>query len=258
MTKGLRSRLVGVWLCTVLGALAETAAILLFGDLTDNALQNAAQWLGIAVVGAAVGYAGGSLAVRVSERFVMRLREHVFDHVRKLPPRFFQRHRQGDLLSRLTGDVEAIEQIAVSGLIGTASAMFSAVVYAAAAFWLRWELAAATFVLAPSSGWPPGGSPPVSGPSHARAGVADGTVTSVVEESLGNLVLTQAYGRQDAERRRLSREATAWFRAAVRSGGRLRVGGVLRCRARCRWREGGFFCGDVAGSRSPDVMVVGR
>ncbi len=160
----------GVWLCTVLGALAETAAILLFGDLTDNALQNAAQWLGIAVVGAAVGYAGGSLAVRVSERFVMRLREHVFDHVRKLPPRFFQRHRQGDLLSRLTGDVEAIEQIAVSGLIGTASAMFSAVVYAAAAFWLRWELAAATFVLAPSSGWPPGGSPPVSGPSHARAG----------------------------------------------------------------------------------------
>ncbi|GAA3787787.1 hypothetical protein GCM10023083_24530 [Streptomyces phyllanthi] len=158
MTKGLRRWLVLVWLCTVLGALAETSAILLFGDLTDNALQNgsldafwtpAAQWLAIAVVGAAIGYAGGSLAVWVSERFVMRLREHVFDRVQKLPPHFFQRHRQGDLLSRLTGDVEAVEQMAVSGLIGTASALFSAVFYAAAAFWLRWDLAAATFALAP-------------------------------------------------------------------------------------------------------------
>lgn len=226
MTKGLRRWLVGVWLCTVLGALAETAAILLFGDLTDNALQKgsldafwspAAQWLGIAVVGAAVGYAGGSLAVWVSERFVMRLREHVFDHVQKLPPHFFQRHRQGDLLSRLTGDVEAIEQMAVSGLIGTASALFSAVFYAAAAFWLRWELAAATFLLAPLF-WLAARRFAAGVRSVAREGrVADGAVTSVVEESLGNLVLTQAYGRQDAERRRLSREATAWFRAAVRS-----------------------------------------
>lgn len=226
LTKGLRRWLVAVWLCTVLGALAETAAILLFGDLTDNALQKgsldafwtpAVQWLGIAVIGAAIGYAGGSLAVWVSERFVMRLREHVFDHVQKLPPHFFQRHRQGDLLSRLTGDVEAIEQMAVSGLIGTASALFSAVFYAAAAFWLRWDLASAAFVLAPLF-WLAARKFSAAVKSVAREGrVADGAVTSVVEESLGNLVLTQAYGREDAERRRLRQEASAWFRAAVRS-----------------------------------------
>ncbi|MFE7838894.1 ABC transporter ATP-binding protein [Streptomyces sp. NPDC057474] len=226
MTKGLRRWLVAIWLCTVLGALAETSAILLFSELTDNALQKgaldafwvpAAQWLGIAVVGAAIGYAGGSLSVWVSERFVMRLREHVFDHVQKLPPHFFQRHRQGDLLSRLTGDVEAIEQMAVSGLLGTATALFSAVFYAAAAFWLRWDLAAATFVLAPLF-WVAARRFSAGVKSVAREGrVADGAVTSVVEESLGNLVLTQAYGREDAERRRLRQEASAWFRAAVRS-----------------------------------------
>ncbi|NNN35085.1 ABC transporter ATP-binding protein [Streptomyces sp. S3(2020)] len=226
LTRGLRRWLVVVWMCTVLGALAETAAILLFGDLTDNALQKgsldafwtpAVQWLGIAVIGAAIGYTGGSLAVWVSERFVMRLREHVFDHVQKLPPHFFQRHRQGDLLSRLTGDVEAIEQMAVSGLIGTASALFSAVFYAAAAFWLRWDLASAAFVLAPLF-WLAARRFSAGVKAVAREGrVADGAVTSVVEESLGNLVLTQAYGREDAERRRLRQEASAWFRAAVRS-----------------------------------------
>ncbi|MFF4957425.1 ABC transporter ATP-binding protein [Streptomyces sp. NPDC001222] len=226
LTKGLRGWLVAVWVCTVLSALAETEAILLFSDLTDHALKKgslsafwdpAVKWLGIAVVGAIVAYAGNSLAAWITERFVMRLREHVFDHVQQLPPHFFQRHRQGDLLSRLTSDVEAIETMVVSGLVGAASAAFSALFYAAAAFWLRWDLAAATFVLAPLF-WLAARRFSGSIKDVSRAGrVADGAITSVVEESLGNIVLTQAYDRRDAERRRLSEEANAWFRASVRS-----------------------------------------
>ncbi|UXY20507.1 ABC transporter ATP-binding protein/permease [Streptomyces cynarae] len=226
MTRGLRGRLAIVWGCTVLAALAETAAILLFSELTDHALQKgslsafwapAAEWLVVAVLGAAIGYAGNSLATWITERFVMRLREHVFDHVQQLPPHFFQRHRQGDLLSRLTGDVEAIETMVVSGLVGAASAAFSAVFYAAAAFWLRWDLAAATFVLAPLF-WLAARRFSGSIKTVSREGrVADGAITSVVEESLGNIVLTQAYDRRAAERRRLGQEANAWFRASVRS-----------------------------------------
>ncbi|WP_328748272.1 ABC transporter ATP-binding protein/permease [Streptomyces sp. NBC_00285] len=226
LTKGLRRWLVTVWLCTVLAALAETEAILLFGDLTDHALQKgslaafwdpAVKWLAVAVAGAVVAYAGNSLAAWATERFVMRLREHVFDHVQKLPPHFFQRHRQGDLLSRLTGDIEAIETMVVSGLVGAASAAFSALFYAAAAFWLRWDLATATFVLAPLF-WLAARRFSGSIKSVSREGrVADGAITSVVEESLGNIVLTQAYDRRDAERRRLAEEANAWFRASVRS-----------------------------------------
>ena len=226
LTKGLRKWLILVWVCTVLAALAETEAILVFSDLTDNALQKgslaafwtpAVKWLAVAVVGAIVAYAGNSLAAWVTERFVMRLREHVFDHVQQLPPHFFQRHRQGDLLSRLTSDVEAIETMVVSGLVGAASAAFSALFYAAAAFWLRWDLAAATFVLAPLF-WLAARRFSGSIKDVSREGrVADGAITSVVEESLGNIVLTQAYDRRDAERRRLNEEASAWFRASVRS-----------------------------------------
>ncbi|MFC8512912.1 ABC transporter ATP-binding protein [Streptomyces sp. NPDC057257] len=226
LTRGLRRWLILVWLCTVVAALAETEAILVFSDLTDNALQKgslaafwgpAVKWLGVAVLGAIVAYAGNSLAAWITERFVMRLREHVFDHVQQLPPHFFQRHRQGDLLSRLTSDVDAIETMVVSGLVGAASAAFSALFYAAAAFWLRWDLAAATFVLAPLF-WLAARRFSGSIKDVSREGrVADGAITSVVEESLGNIVLTQAYDRRDAERRRLHEEATAWFRASVRS-----------------------------------------
>ncbi|MFD8869229.1 ABC transporter ATP-binding protein [Streptomyces sp. NPDC059590] len=229
LTSGDRRWLVLICACVVAAALAETAAILLFSDLTDHALQEgslsafwspAGQWFAVAVIGAAVGYTGNSLAVWTAERFVLRLRARVFGHVQDLPPHFFQRHRQGDLVERLTGDVEAIEQMVVSGVVGTVSALFSTVFFATAAFWLRWDLALATLVLAPLF-WL--AARRFSGRIKTVAReerVADGAITSVVEESLGNIVLTQAYNRKAAEEKRLRREARAWMRASV-AGARM-------------------------------------
>ena len=229
LTKGDRRWIVLICACVVVAALAETAAVLLFSDLTDNALRQgslsafwspAAQWLAVAVLGAGVGYAGNSLAVWTAERFVMRLRARVFGHVQDLPPHFFSRHRQGDLLERLTGDIDAIEQMVVSGVVGTVSAIFSTVFFSVAAFTLRWDLALATFVLAPLF-WL--AARRFSGRIKTVAReerVADGAITSVVEESLSNVVLTQAYNRKAAEEDRLRREAWAWMRASV-SGARM-------------------------------------
>ncbi|PBC97982.1 ATP-binding cassette subfamily B protein [Streptomyces sp. Ag82_O1-15] len=225
LTRGDRKWLLLIIGCVVVAALAETASILLFAQLMDHALkagslsafwEPAGAWLGVAVIGAIVGYLGNSLAVWTAERFVLRLRASVFRHVQDLPPDFFQKHRQGDLVERLTGDVEAIEQMVVSGVVGTVSAAFSAVFYATAALWLRWDLALVTFLLAPlflvAARRFAGRIKTASREERA----ADGAITSVVEESLGNVVLTQAYNRRRAEEKRLDREARAWMRASVR------------------------------------------
>lgn len=229
LTRGDRGWMLVIVGCVVVSALAETASILLFAELTDNALEAgslsafwgpAGAWLGVAAVGALVGYLGNSLATWTAERFVLRLRANVFGHVQDLPPHFFQRHRRGDLVERLTGDVEAIEQLVVSGVVGTISAAFSTVFYAAAALWLRWDLALATFVLAPLFLLAARRFSGRIKQASQDERVADGAITSVVEESLGNIVLTQAYNRRRDEERRLDKEARAWMRASVR-GARL-------------------------------------
>ncbi|MER5199478.1 ABC transporter ATP-binding protein [Streptomyces sp. NPDC002755] len=229
LTRGDRRWMLVIVGCVVVSALAETASILLFAELTDNALEAgslsafwgpAGAWLAVAAVGALVGYLGNSLATWTAERFVLRLRANVFGHVQDLPPHFFQRHRRGDLVERLTGDVEAIEQLVVSGVVGTISAAFSAVFYAAAALWLRWDLALATFVLAPLFLLAARRFAGRIKQASQDERVADGAITSVVEESLVNVVLTQAYNRRRDEERRLDKEARAWMRASVR-GARL-------------------------------------
>ncbi|MFI0906658.1 ABC transporter ATP-binding protein [Streptomyces sioyaensis] len=226
LTRGDRRWIVLVCLSAVVAALAETAAILLFAELTDNALQKgsvsafwgpAGLWLGVAVLGAIVGYLGNSLAAWTAERFVMRLRARVFAHLQELPPHFFQRNRRGDLVERMTGDVDAIEQLVVSGLVQAVTAGFGIIFYAGAALWLRWDLALATFALAPlfwiAASRFTGRVKEVS----RRERVADGAITSVVEEGLVNVVLTQAYNRQRDEQERLRREARRWLRASVTS-----------------------------------------
>ncbi|MEU5541985.1 ABC transporter ATP-binding protein [Streptomyces sioyaensis] len=226
LTRGDRRWIVLICLCAIVAALAETVAILVFAELTDNALQKgsvsafwapAALWLGVAVAGGVVGYLGNSLAAWTAERFVMRLRARVFAHLQKLPPHFFQRNRRGDLVERLTGDVDAIEQLVVTGLVQAATAVFGVIFYAGAAFWLRWDMALVTFALAPlfwiATRRFTGRVKEVS----RRERAADGAITSVVEEGLVNVVLTQAYNRQHDEQERLRREARSWLRASVTS-----------------------------------------
>ncbi|MFD3416786.1 ABC transporter ATP-binding protein [Streptomyces decoyicus] len=226
LTRGDRRWIVLVILSAILATLAETVAILLFAELTDNALQKgsvsafwgpAGLWLGLAVAGAIVGYLGNSLAAWVAERFVMRLRARVFAHLQTLPPHFFQRNRRGDLLERLTGDVDAIEELVVSGFVQAITALFGVIFYAGAALWLRWDLALATFALAPLFWFATSRFTHRVKEVSRRERAADGAITSVVEEGLVNVVLTQAYNRQRDEQERLRREAHSWLRASVTS-----------------------------------------
>ncbi|MDX6353429.1 MAG: ATP-binding cassette, subfamily bacterial, partial [Streptomyces sp.] len=226
LTGGDRRWMVLVCCFALLNALGETAAILLFGELTDGALRKgsladfwtpAGQWLAVAVIAAVAGYLGNLLTAWTAERFVMRLRAKVFSHLQTLPPHFFQRYRQGDLVERLTGDVDAIEQLAVSGVLQGLSAVLSAVLYAAAALWLRWDLALATFLMAPLFWLAARRLSGRLGAVSQDGRAADGAITAVVGESLDNLLLTQAYNRQHGEEQRLEGAARSWLRAAVSS-----------------------------------------
>ncbi|MFB7188553.1 ABC transporter ATP-binding protein [Streptomyces sp. NPDC056230] len=226
LTRGDRRWLVLILLCAVVAAIAETITVLLFAELTDSALQKgsvsafwkpAGQWLAVAVIGAVVGYLGHSVAAWVAERFVLRLRARVFGHLQTLPPHFYQRNRRGDLVERLTGDVEAIEALVVSGIVGAASALFSTLFYAAAALWLRWDLALATFVMVPLFWFT---TRRFAGPLRAvsrRGRAADGAITAVVEETLVNVVMTQAYNRQQDEEARLLSKARIRLKTAVKA-----------------------------------------
>jgi ATP-binding cassette, subfamily B, bacterial len=116
------------------------------------------------------------------------------------------RRRLGDLIARMSGDIQAIESFMVGGLGEAISAIARICFFAGALFLLDWQLALAALALA--------------GPFYLAARFfarlarhaarekrrRSGALSAVAEESLANAALVQSFERGDAERARLVRE----------------------------------------------------
>ncbi|MFJ2033922.1 ABC transporter ATP-binding protein [Streptosporangium sp. NPDC087985] len=223
-TRGLRRLFVAGVLLAIVAAICEVAAIGLFGFITDEVLsrQNlgafwgpASAWLGLAVVAGLASFAGSYATAVGGERFLLRLRDKVFSHIQTLTTDFFDNRRLGDLMARLTDDVEAIEELVGSGLVRLFTTAASVVFFAGAAFYIRWDLALVTFAMIPAFLIVSKVFASRFRNAAARERLSNGTMNSVIEESLANQALVQAYNRQESEARRLHGEGHTWMRAKV-------------------------------------------
>jgi len=90
---------------------------------------------------------------QVGQRFVYELRRNLFAHIQRLSLRFHDRQRTGDLTSRLTSEVQAIQDMIANGLIMLGSNFFLLTGMLALMFWLSWQMALATLSVAPLLLW---------------------------------------------------------------------------------------------------------
>ncbi len=216
-----------LWLSLVLvivTPLVDAGAILLFKVLVDDVLtprdfgafpKIAAAFVGVTLLVGFLGFVGQYLGAWIAENFLHRMRTRVFAHLHTLSVSFFDRRRLGDLLSRLTGDVAAIEGVMLSGVIGIISNLMRIVVFTGVLFYLNWRLALASLVAVPVF-WA------AARVFARRIKVASrevrrraGSITVVAEESLGNATLIQAYGREGAEVDRFAAQSMGSVRAGL-------------------------------------------
>jgi ATP-binding cassette, subfamily B, bacterial len=86
---------------------------------------------------------------QVGQHFVFALRRNLFAHMQRLSLRFHDRQRTGDLTTRLTSEVQAIQDMISTGMIVVGSNLFLLVGMLALMFWLSWQMALATVSIAP-------------------------------------------------------------------------------------------------------------
>jgi ATP-binding cassette, subfamily B, bacterial len=171
---------------------------------------------GLAVLSAVLAYAEDVAITRVAERFLRDMRVRVFEHVQNLSLDFFESRRLGDVLSRLTSDVAAIEVLVLYGVVDGISYVLRIAFFCTALFVLSWQLAVVALLIVPLF-W-------IASRVYARAikqasrekRRRSGAVAAVAEESLGNAAVVQAYNRQDAEVKRIARESEGAYHAEMR------------------------------------------
>src|SRR5215217_1355373 len=91
-----------------------------------------------------------SLLLQKMGQFIMRdMRDEMFSHLQSLPIKFFDRNPVGRLVSRITTDVEALNEMFTSGVIVVFGDVAMALYIMFYMFQVNWRLALITFLILP-------------------------------------------------------------------------------------------------------------
>ncbi len=171
-----------------LAALAHLALAMLAVYLLYNVLQAIA----------------GRLMADVSQRALKQLRADLFNRVQRLPVSFFGEGSTGDLLSRLTNDVEAINQAVSQNVTTLVASLLSMLGIIVAMFLLDRWLALASLLVLPIMFW---FTQFVA--RYTRKGFRDlqrdlGQLNGVMEEAISGQKTAQAFRRKQSQSKHFS------------------------------------------------------
>jgi len=74
-------------------------------------------WLALIVIGAILTYVQAVVMSLIGQRAMLRLRDQIYSHLHRLPVSFFDHNPVGRLMTRLTNDVEVLNQMFTQGVV---------------------------------------------------------------------------------------------------------------------------------------------
>jgi len=86
---------------------------------------------------------------RTGQNVVYDVRTHVFAHLQTLPSSYFDRNPVGRLMTRVTTDVEALNEAFTSGLVLILADLVKLAGIVAVLLWMDWRMALVTFMVLP-------------------------------------------------------------------------------------------------------------
>ena len=109
----------------------------------------AAVYLGALILGFVVLYLQSYLMQMMGQYVMADLRRQIFAKLQSLPVAYFDRHPVGRLVTRVTNDVDALNELFTAGIVSIFGDIVLLVGIVAVLFWLDWRLALVTFCILP-------------------------------------------------------------------------------------------------------------
>jgi subfamily B ATP-binding cassette protein MsbA len=135
----------------------------------------------------------------VGRDVVFALRRNLFAHMQRLSLRFHDRQRTGDLITRLTTDIQNIQDIIATGTIELISHGLLLSGMIVLMFWLNWRFALASLSVAPLLFWTVFRYTKRIKAATSCARTSDGLLASVAQETLASIRIVQGLAREDEQ-----------------------------------------------------------
>jgi ATP-binding cassette subfamily B protein len=173
--------------------------------------------LALYAVGALFGYVSGVLTTGMVQRTVYRLRTRVEEKLGRLPLSYFDKQTRGEVLSRVTNDIDNLAQTMQQTLSQLIQAVLMVVGVLGMMFWISWQLALIALVTIPLSGVVTMQIAKRSQPQFVAQWRSTGTLNSHIEEMFTGHALVKVYGRQEAAKARFAAENEELYQASFKA-----------------------------------------
>ncbi len=190
----------------LISTFASLAGPLLLGRAIDQFMSTgdvpglarlALMMLGIFILGGLASIVHGVMMVSTGQRLIADVRAELFSHLQMLSMAYHDKHKVGDLMSRVTNDSEAINSVLSNGLIDFITNILTLGGIMVSMFFLNWQLAIGTLILLPLMVY-------ITGLVTRRSRVAFrevqfnlGKMNAVMEENIAGIRVVKAFARAE-------------------------------------------------------------
>ncbi len=143
-----------------------------------------------------VSYVQTIVMIHVAQKTIQKLRYALFQKIQHLPLRFFDKHEQGDLMSRVTNDIDALNMALTQSVTQLLTAILTIVGTTFAIFWLDWRLAIVVLLVIPLIVFLSKKIIQYASVHYRKRQKALGQVNSFMEESLSASEIVTLFGKE--------------------------------------------------------------
>ncbi len=197
-------------LVTVLALVFVSSVLTLLGPvmvgriLDDHVMAKQFEGLGLKMGMLVAVYSGLSLSmyfqnywmIGIAQQTVFRLRTNLFVHLQRLPIPFFDKHQHGELMSRLTNDIENVSQTLNTSLIQVFSSVLTLTGTVAVMLYLSPLLTLLTMIIIPTMFFAIRWITRRTGKLFKEQQQAIGELNGMIEETISGQRIVKAYSQE--------------------------------------------------------------
>ena len=143
------------------------------------------------------------------------MRVFLYGHLQKLSLSFHSQSRTGDILTRVTSDVAAVENFIIGNLSDFVGSALALVVRMAAIFWIAWQVGVVALIIIPLMGLISNYFSNRIKTASKKLRSSEGELASAAQEMLASIRVVQVYGQGDYEQSMFSGQSQKAMNAAL-------------------------------------------
>jgi ATP-binding cassette subfamily B protein len=171
----------------------------------------------IAIIGALCTYAEKLLTTSVGQWVMHDLRQTLYFHIQRLSLAYHDQRRTGDLISRVTSDIDSIQSFITAGLLDSLLNILTLAGMVGVMFYINWQFTLIALSIAPVLAMVVFKYTRNIKKASREVRKKEGEIVSVIQEVLSSMRVVKAFAREDYELHRLEEESLENVEIALRA-----------------------------------------